>query len=77
MRISSGYVQYVAMLLLATSPVAVSAEDQEPPKTDPVKAADPKADEAKGKESSLLDKLSKELFKDLDEGQAKMPEKDN
>ncbi|MDB5348163.1 MAG: hypothetical protein JWP89_6540 [Schlesneria sp.] len=77
MRISSGYFQYVAMLLLAASPVAAVAEDQEQPKTAPEKQADLKADEAKGKEGSLLDKLSKELFKDLDEGQTKKPEKDN
>lgn len=77
MRISSGHFQYVVALLLAASPVAVIAEDQEPPKATPEKQADPKADEAKGKEGSLLDKLSKELFKDLDEGQTKKPAKDN
>jgi hypothetical protein len=77
MRMSSRDFQYIAMFLLAASPVVAVADDQEPPKSDPAKQADPKADEAKGKEGSLLDKLSKELFKDLDEGQAKKPEKDN
>jgi hypothetical protein len=77
MQRSSRHFPFVAILLLAAGPTAAAVDDQEPPKTAAEKQADPKADEGKAKEGSLLDKLSKELFKDLDEGPAKKPEKDN
>lgn len=67
----------IMLLLLVAAPLALHAQEQVSPGDKPDQQAGDKKDEPKKEEGTLLDKLSKELFKDLDDGGAKKPEKDD